>query len=139
MKKIRIGFVCVHNSCRSIIAEGICRDRYSDMFEVYSAGTEKYDAPKPDALRCLDRKYGIKDKFESKLIDTLPDLDIAITMGCNVSCPTLDALYKEDFNLDDPSGLDDIIFDLTADIIELKLELLVRKIKNNEIFGVKWD
>ncbi len=133
MSKIKIGFICVHNSCRSIIAEGICKDRYSDIFEVYSGGTEKYDAPKEDAIRCLERNYGIKDDFSSKLIDTLPELDIVITMGCNVSCPTLPSKYREDFGLDDPSGMDDMIFDLTADIIELKLEILVRKIKSGEI------
>lgn len=133
MSKIKIGFICVHNSCRSIIAEGICRNRYSDIFEVYSGGTEKYDAPKPDALACLQRKYDIRGDFSSKLIETLPPLDVVITMGCNVECPNLPAKYREDFGLDDPSGMDEMVFDLTADIIELKLELLVRKIKSGEI------
>ncbi len=134
MEKIKIGFICVHNSCRSIIAEGICRDRYSDIFDVYSGGTQEYDAPKPDALRTLKRKYDIDSEgFSSKLIETLPELDIVITMGCNVDCPHLPSKYREDFGLDDPSGMDDMIFDLTADIIELKLEILVRKIKAGEI------
>jgi arsenate reductase len=136
MKKMKIGFICVHNSCRSIMAEGICRDKYGDIFEVYSAGSEQRDHVNADALRCLDRKYNITGNFSSKLIDTLPPLDIVITMGCNVSCPTLECNYREDFGLDDPSGMDDMVFDLTAKIIELKIDMLVDKINNNKIMGL---
>lgn len=133
MKKLKIGFICVHNSCRSIMAEGICRDKYSDLFEVYSAGSEERDHVNADAVRCLERNYNIKGDFSSKLIETLPPLDIVITMGCNVSCPTLACQYREDFGLDDPSGMEDVVFDLTAKIIELKIDLLVEKIKSKEI------
>lgn len=133
MKKLKIGFICVHNSCRSIIAEGICRDKYSDMFEVYSGGTEEYDAPKPDAIKVLKDVYNIEGEFSSKLIDTLPELDIVITMGCNVQCPTLPSKYREDFGIDDPSGKNEEIFKLTSEIIELKIDRLVSKIKHGEI------
>ncbi len=133
MDKLKIGFICVHNSCRSIIAEGICRDKYSDIFDVYSGGTEEYVGPKPDALKVLKNEYNIEGDFSSKLIDTLPPLDIVITMGCNVHCPTLPSKYREDFDLDDPSGKDDEIFKLTAKIIELKLDILVSKLKHGEI------
>ncbi len=131
--KIKIGFICVHNSCRSIIAEGICQDKYGDMFEVYSGGTEEYVGPKPDALKVLKDAYNIEGDFSSKLIDTLPELDIVITMGCNVECPSLPAKYREDFGIDDPSGKNEEIFNLTAKIIELKIDLLVSKIKHGEI------
>ncbi len=133
MKKLKIGFICVHNSCRSIIAEGLCREKYGEMFEVYSGGTEEYDAPKPDAINVLKRKYDIEGDFSSKLIETLPSLDIVITMGCNVQCPTLPSSYREDFGIDDPSGQSEQIFDLTAKIIELKIDLLVKKITSGEI------
>ncbi len=133
MKKIKIGFICVHNSCRSIIAEGICASKYGDMFEVYSGGTEDYAGPKPAALEVLKRQYQIEGEFSSKLIDTLPSLDIVITMGCNVNCPTLPSKYREDFGIDDPSGMSDQVFDLTAKIIELKIDLLVARIKSGEV------
>lgn len=125
----KIGFICVHNSCRSIIAEGICRQKYGNIFEVYSGGVEKYDAPKQDALNVLKKEYGIKEHFTSKLIQTLPPLDIVVTMGCNVNCPNLPAKYKTDFGIDDPSGMDELTFKLTAKIIELKIDLLVKDLK----------
>lgn len=133
MEKIKIGFICVHNSCRSIMAEAIARHKYSDIFEVYSAGTDFNDKVNQQALTTLKTYYQINDEFKSKLIDTLPKLDIVITMGCNVNCPTLYSKYREDFGIDDPSHKEDEIFKLTAKIIELKIDLLVSKIKNKEI------
>ncbi len=133
MNKLKIGFICVHNSCRSIIAEGICRLKYGEMFEVYSGGTEEYDSPKQDAIDVLKRQYNIEGNFTSDLIDTLPELDIVVTMGCNVDCPYLPSKYRIDFGIDDPSGMDQRTFDLTAKIIELKIDLLVRDIEQGKI------
>ncbi|TLG75479.1 arsenate reductase ArsC [Culicoidibacter larvae] len=133
MKKIKIGFICVHNSCRSIMAEGIARKKYSDIFEVYSAGTEKNDTVNTQALNILANEYEIHDEFHSKLIDELPKLDIVITMGCNVECPFLPSKYREDFGIDDPSHQSDEIFKLTAKIIELKIDLLVNRIESGKV------
>lgn len=133
MEKIKIGFICVHNSCRSIMAEGICREKYGEMFEVYSGGTAENEFVKEDALTTLSNVYGITGDFSSKLIDTLPELDIVITMGCNVSCPTLSSKYREDFGIDDPSHKSLEIFELSAKLIEAKIDLLVNKIKHGEV------
>ena len=35
-----VGFICVHNSCRSQIAEALGKKYGSKVFESYSAGTE---------------------------------------------------------------------------------------------------
>lgn len=133
MSKIKIGFICVHNSCRSIMAEALCKHKYSDIFEVYSAGTMKNDQVNLDALKTLEKNYNITGEFNSKLVDTLPELDIVITMGCNVSCPMLKSKYRQDFELDDPTNKDEEIFNLTAKIIELKIDLLVADLKLNNI------
>ncbi len=133
MSKLKIGFICVHNSCRSIIAEGICREKYGELFEVYSGGTEKYDSPKQDAIDVLKRQYAIEGNFTSDLIDTLPELDIVVTMGCNVDCPYLPSKYRCDFGIDDPSGMSEQVFDLTAKIIELKIDILVRDLQSGKI------
>lgn len=133
MAKLKIGFICVHNSCRSIIAEAIAQAKYGEVFEVYSGGTEKYDAPKPAAIEVLKRQYQIEGDFQSKLIETLPPLDIVVTMGCNVDCPYLPSKYRVDFGIDDPSGKSSEIFDLTAKIIELKIDLLVRDLQSGKI------
>jgi len=39
-KKPKVAFICVHNSCRSQIAEALGKKILSDKFECYSAGTE---------------------------------------------------------------------------------------------------
>lgn len=133
MDKIKIGFICVHNSCRSIMAEGICAAKYGDVFEVYSGGTEENEFVKEDAIATLKNVYQITGDFKSKLIDTLPELDIVITMGCNVNCPTLASKYREDFGIDDPSHKSAEIFELTAKLIEAKIDILALKIKTGEI------
>ena len=38
MDKLRVLFLCTHNSARSQIAEGLLRHIYGDKYEVYSAG-----------------------------------------------------------------------------------------------------
>lgn len=133
MSKLKIGFICVHNSCRSIIAEGICREKYGELFDVYYGGSEKYDSPKQEAIDVLKRLYAIEANFTSKLIDKLPKLDIVVTMGCNVDWPYLTSKYRCDFGIDDPSGMSEQIFNLTAKIIELKIDILVRDLENGKI------
>lgn len=123
----------MHNSCRSIMAEGIAKSKYSNLFEVYSAGTEDNDKVNEQALSILKSEYDIVGDFHSKLVSDLPKLDIVITMGCNVECPYLPSKYREDFGIDDPSKKSDEIFKLTAKIIELKIDLLVTKLENNKI------
>lgn len=133
MSKIKIGFVCVHNSCRSIMAEAICQKKYGDIFDVYSGGTVENEHVNSDALQTLKKVYGIEGDYHSKLVETLPTLDIVITMGCNVNCPYLSSKYREDFGIDDPSHKSAEIFELSAKLIEAKIDLLALKIKEGVI------
>lgn len=133
MTKLKIGFICVHNSCRSILAEAITRQKYGDIVLVYSAGTAKKDQVNSDAISILKSEYLINENFEPKLISSLPELDIVITMGCNVECPFLEAKYRADFGIEDPTGKGKNTFKLTAKIIELKIDLLMLRIENNLI------
>lgn len=131
MKK-KIAFVCVHNSCRSQIAEALCRYMAGDMFEVYSAGTERVLNINPDAVRLMKQIYSIdmeKDQY-SKLLEEIPPVDIVITMGCNVSCPAVPCEYREDWGLDDPSGKADKEFIYIIDEIEKKILQLKSNIGN---------
>ena len=132
MSKPRIGFICVHNSCRSQMAEALGRHLAGDVFESYSAGTETRPRINPDAARIMKQLYGIdmEQTQHSKLIDVLPPLDGVITMGCNVKCPWLPSRFREDWGLDDPTGQPDEVFMETAKAIEEKvLELRDRLIK----------
>lgn len=126
---IKVAFVCVHNSCRSQMAEGYLNHFKTDNIEVYSAGTEDYDAVKPLAVKAMALDGVDISKQYPKKLNALPEgpLDYLITMGCNVECPYVPTKHKEDWGLDDPSGgpLEDFIE--TRDLIKTKvLELIDR-------------
>lgn len=58
-KKYKIAFICVHNSCRSQIAEALGKLLVSDMFECYSAGTKTKPQINQDAVRIIKNEYDI--------------------------------------------------------------------------------
>ena len=105
MKKPKVAFVCVHNSCRSQIAEALGKRLSSNVFESYSAGTETKPQINQDAVRLMKEMYQIDmEKAQySKLLSEIPQVDIVITMGCNVNCPVIPCEYREDFGLSDPT------------------------------------
>ena len=121
MKKV--AFVCVHNSCRSQIAEALGKKLASDVFESYSAGTETKPRINPDAVRLMKQVHGIdmeKTQY-SKLLSDIPDVDVVITMGCNVQCPYLPCSHREDWGLEDPTEQPDEAFLETIRLIEEKI------------------
>ena len=128
--KIKVAFICVHNSCRSQIAEALGKKLVGDVFEIYSAGTELKDHINPDAVRVMKQMHHIdmeQSQF-NKLLSDIPEPDVAIFMGCNVSCPNLKAKYSENWGLDDPSGKDDEAFIYTINTIERKVLELKSKL-----------
>ncbi|NQH96876.1 arsenate reductase ArsC [Streptococcus suis] len=132
-EKTKVAFVCVHNSCRSQIAEALAKANYAHVFDAYSAGTETKPQINQDAVRLMKRQYQIdmEETQYSKLIDELPAVDIVITMGCNVDCPYLPCQHREDWGLDDPSGQSDQVFLATMHQIEEKLQQLVTILENS--------
>ena len=131
MSKKKVAFICVHNSCRSQIAEALGGHIASDAFESYSAGTETKPQINQDAVRLMKELYGIDMEAEgqySKLISDIPTPDIAISMGCNVGCPFIGRPFDDDWGLEDPTGKNDeefkiIIEAIRENIIELRNKL----------------
>ena len=121
MKKV--AFICVHNSCRSQIAEALGKKLASDVFESYSAGTETKPQINKDAVRLMKQIYGIdmEETQYSKLLSDIPPVDVVITMGCNVQCPFLPCSHREDWGLEDPTGKNDEAFWETIRQIESKV------------------
>ena len=120
----KVAFICVHNSCRSQIAEALGRHLAADVFESYSAGTELKDRINPDAVRLMKALYQIDMEAEgqrSKLLSELPPVDVVVTMGCNVQCPLLPCSRREDWGLEDPSGKPDEAFLKTIRRIEERI------------------
>lgn len=121
--KPKVAFICVHNSCRSQIAEALGKKLASDVFESYSAGTELKEHINPDAVRLMKKLHGVdmEQVQYSKLIADIPEPDIVILMGCNVGCPLIIGQYTENWGLDDPSGQSDEVFEKTIRKIERKI------------------
>ena len=136
MKKKRVAFVCIHNSCRSIMAEGWAKHLGSDVIEAYSAGTETYPHPKPLAIEVMEDEGVNMDHASSKLLDAVPQsFDILITMGCGVECPFVPCKHREDWGIDDPSGGPKADFEKTRDIIKNKIIELIERIHQKEFEG----
>lgn len=129
MKKV--AFICVHNSCRSQVAEALGKHFASDVFESYSAGTETKPQINQDAVRIMKEMYGIDMEKEqySKLISDIPEPDIAISMGCNVGGPFIGRPFDDNWGLDDPTGKSDEDFIKVINQIELKIKNMIDRMK----------
>ena len=122
MKK-KIAFICVHNSCRSQIAEALGKHLRGDAFDFYSAGTETKSQINQDAVRLMKELYGIDIELTqySKTVDKIPAPDIAISMGCDVGCPFIGRSFDDDWDLPDPTGKSDAEFVMVIKAIEQKI------------------
>lgn len=128
MKK-KVAFICVHNSCRSQIAEALCKKIASECFDCYSAGTEVKSDINQDAVRIMKSLYDIdmKGLYKPKLINDIPKPDIVISMGCDVGCPYIGREFDDNWELDDPTGKSDdefirVIKDINYKILKLSDE-----------------
>ena len=131
----KVAFVCVHNSCRSQMAEAIAKILAPDVFEAYSAGTETKPEINQDAVMTIKELYGVDMNLtqHSKLLQELPQIDILVTMGCNVECPYVPCKFREDWGLEDPSGKDKEVFLQTAALIREKVLDLKKRIASEKL------
>lgn len=131
----KVAFICVHNSCRSQIAEAFGKQFFTDIFQSYSAGTETKPRINQDAVRLMKKHYKIdmEQTQYSKQLSDIPSVDIVITMGCNVQCPILPCRHREDWALNDPSGMNDVVFLETIKGIHDKVLELGKRIKNGNL------
>ena len=133
MTKPKVAFICVHNSCRSQIAEALGKALASDVFESYSAGTETKPQINQDAVRLIKALYGIdmEQTQYSKLISDIPEPDIAISMGCNVGCPFIGRPIDDNWELEDPTGKSDEEFKKVIDEIRVRIMELKQRLGKN--------
>lgn len=134
-EKLKVAFLSVHNSCRSQMAEALGKKLASDVFDSFSAGTHPGTQINPDAVRLMKQVYGIdmEKTQHNKPLQDLPRVDIAVTMGCNVQCPTLPCLHREDWGLDDPTGKNDSDFLAVMEQIKEKVLDLKHRIETCQI------
>ena len=137
-RKIKVAFVCVHNSCRSQIAEALGRKYLSDICDCYSAGTETKPRINQDAVRLMKQVYGIDMEADqySKLFTDIPKADIIVSMGCNVACPYIPGSLNLNWGLEDPTGQSDEKFMEIINLIEQKVHELredILKLQKEEV------
>lgn len=133
--KIKVAFVCVHNSCRSQIAEALGKKYLADICDCYSAGTRIKPQINRDAVRLMKKMYGIdmeKSQY-SKLFEDIPEADIVISMGCNVVCPYAPNKQNLNWGLEDPTGQGDEVFiqiikQIEENILELRKACLAAQV-----------
>lgn len=126
MKKI--AFICVHNSCRSQMAEALGKHYLGDSYECYSAGTETKPKINQDAVRLMKELYGIDMEANgqySKLVTDIPEPDVLISMGCNVGCPYVGRPFDDDWGLIDPTGMPDEEFIKVIQEIDKRVKALL--------------
>lgn len=136
MTKPKVAFICTHNSCRSQIAEALGRHLASDVFDSYSAGTAPKRTINPDAVRLVKERYGIDvlaNGQHNKALTDLPQVDVVITMGCGVQCPRLPAQMRQDWGLDDPTGLGDDKFNQVIDQLEERVKELKEALQTTKL------
>ena len=129
MRKLKVAFICVHNSCRSQIAEALGKHLRGNDFDFYSAGTETKPQINQDAVRLMKQLYGIdmEQTQYSKTFDKIHSPDIAISMGCDVGCPYIGREFDDYWGLPDPTGKSDEVFievikSIEKHILEFKTE-----------------
>ncbi|MBE6948786.1 MAG: arsenate reductase ArsC [Ruminococcaceae bacterium] len=126
MEKVKVAFICVHNSCRSQMAEALGKKYLSDICECYSAGTETKPQINQDAVRLMKIVHGIdmEESQYSKLFEDIPETDIVVSMGCNVVCPYIPGKLNLNWGLEDPSGQSDEKFLEIMNMIEENIHKL---------------
>ena len=129
----RVAFICVHNSCRSQIAEAFARLRLADVCDAYSAGVAASGSLNQDAVRLMKQLYGIDlTGQKSKTIEEIPNPDIVISLGCMDGCPYIGRGYDEDWGIPDPTGTDDETFARTIRVIEGKVAALGARLRQHK-------
>ena len=132
--KPKVAFLCVHNSCRSQIAECLGNLLAADVFESCSAGSETKPQINPDAVRLMKKLYGVDmtRTQRSKTFEEIPEPDLVISMGCDVGCPYIGRAFDENWNLPDPTGQPDEAFLTTIQAIEKQVLALKEQLKGGE-------
>ena len=132
MEKKKVAFVCIHNSCRSQMAEGYAKALGAEVMDAYSAGTENYPQVKPLAVEAMAMDGVDISSQHPKLLADIPQaLDYLITMGCGVACPFVPCKHREDWGLEDPSGGPIEDFVVTRDMIKTRVLELIDRITHD--------
>lgn len=123
-------FVCVHNACRSQIAEAICRTLAPPSWVIASAGSRPSERVDPKAVAILARHHMVMQSLKPKGLADLPAVrwDYVVSMGCGDACPSVPTKAFIEWGIPDPqdgpmSFYDSLVEDLTTRIQRLIHEI----------------
>ena len=131
-----VAFVCTHNSFRSQVAEALSHEIASGVFQAHSAGTELAPAVNPDAVKLAAELFDVNlsnPRYKPKTVFELPAVDIVVTMGCGVACPSVPSSHREDWGLDDPSTATPEDQVRILHDIEQRVHNLAERIRNGDL------
>jgi len=125
---MKILFVCVGNSCRSQMAEGLARALSAGRHEVWSAGTHPMIRVSPEAVQVLaERGIDISAHRPKSIAEAPDDVDLEVTL-CEDRCPTLRANSREHWPTPDPYGGTVGDFRAARDQIEARVRDLLERL-----------
>ena len=104
----RVLFLCVHNSARSQMAEGLLRARGGDRFEAFSAGAEATEV-RPLAIRAMAELgidiAGHRSKTTDEYAGQEFDEVITVCDDAKEACPYFPgARRRRNWSFEDPSA-----------------------------------
>ncbi|MER6755281.1 arsenate reductase ArsC [Micromonospora echinofusca] len=101
-------FLCTHNAGRSQMALGFFARLAGDAAVAWSGGSEPSTEVNPAAVAAMaERGIDIADEFPKPWTDeVVRAADVVVTMGCGDACPVFPGTRYENWELDDPAGLD---------------------------------
>jgi protein-tyrosine-phosphatase len=101
-------FLCVHNAGRSQMAAGWLQHLAGERVNVFSGGSQPASTVNPAAAAAMaEVGIDITNNYPKPWTDEIVQAaDVVITMGCGDACPLYPGKRYEDWELDDPAGLD---------------------------------
>jgi arsenate reductase (thioredoxin) len=129
MKK-NLLFVCIENSNRSQMAQAFAIIHGSDKVNAFSAGSKPSGRINPKAIAAMKELHYDLSVHDSKSLDDIPDItyDHVVTMGCGDACPFVKAKHRTDWQIPDPRDMNEEDFRKVRDLIEEKVNTLLKKI-----------
>jgi len=125
---MKILFVCVENSNRSLMAEAFAKMLGKEAVEAYSAGSKPSGKINPKAVTYMKELGYDLSSHRSKSLDEVKlfaPFDIVVTMGCGDSCPWMPAKKFMDWEIPDPKELSGDEFRKVRDQIQIKVKDLL--------------
>jgi arsenate reductase len=120
-------FLCVHNAGRSQMAAGWLEHLAGDRIDVYSGGSEPASEVNRAAIDAMaEVGINIATQYPKPWTDEIVRAaDVVVTMGCGDACPIFPGKRYEDWELDDPAGLDVDAVRPIRDQIRRRVETLI--------------